>query len=108
MDDKRDQKRFIRRCEIEFTLDGTTKRGISSNFSLNGLFISTNYPFPPDKLLDIVIHLPNGLTSKVKGRVRWAFRKYLGKAIGFPIKSMKNGFGIEILERDDNYLEFIR
>jgi hypothetical protein len=106
--DKRQDKRFIKRCETEFTVDGITHRGITSNLSLNGLFISTNRSFPPDTRLDIVIHLPNGSTSKLKGRVRRALKTPTGEVIGAPVKSFKNGMGVEIIENDDNYLEVIK
>lgn len=108
MGEKRQDKRFIRRCETEFAVDGITHRGISSNLSLNGLFISTNRPFPPDTILDILIHLPNGSTSKLKGRVRRALKNLPGKVMGIPAKSLKNGMGVEIIENDDNYFEVIK
>ena len=106
--DIRQDKRFIKRCETEFTVDGITHRGISSNLSSSGLYISTNHPFPLDTLLDIVIHLPNGSTSKLKGRVRRALKTPTGEVIGSPVKSFKNGMGVEIIENDDNYLELMR
>ena len=108
MEEKRQDKRFIKRCETEFTVDGITHRGISSNLSLNGLYISTNHPFPPDTLLDIVIRLPNGSTSKLKGKVSRAFKNYRGEVIATHLKSFKNGMGVEIIEKDDNYLGLIR
>jgi hypothetical protein len=108
MGEKRQDKRFIRRCETEFTVDGITHRGISSNLSSNGLFISANRPFPPDTMLDIVIHLPNGSTSKLKGRVRRALKTPTGRVIGTPVKSLKNGMGVEIIGKDTNYLKFIK
>ncbi len=108
MKEKRQNKRFIKRCETEFTVDGITHRGISSNFSINGLFISTKRSFPSDTLLDIVIHLPNGSTSKLKGRVRRALKTFAGNVLETPVKSFKNGMGVEIIEKDANYLELMR
>ena len=86
----------------------SSHRGISSNLSSNGLFISANRPFPPDTMLDIVIHLPNRSTSKLKGRVRRALKTLTGRVIGTPVKSFKNGMGVEIIEKDTNYLKFIK
>jgi hypothetical protein len=37
--EKRQRKRFIKRCEVEFVANETTYRGISSNFSISGFFI---------------------------------------------------------------------
>src|SRR3990172_8785432 len=107
MENKRHQKRFIRRCEVEFVSDGITYRGLSSDFSLSGLFIRTNYPVTPDAILDVIIYLPDGLTSKLRVKVRRAWRTATGKVMGMPIKAFKNGMGVEIIERDVNYLHFI-
>ncbi len=108
MADNRDQKRFIKRLNTDFSVDGVTRKGVSSNFSIKGLFIRTNYPYTPDTLLDIVIHLPNGQVSKIKGRVKRSLKTSLGRVMGAPVKSLKNGMGIEIVERDANYLHLIR
>ncbi len=108
MKEKRQNKRFIKLCETEFTVDGITHRGMSSNLSLDGHFINTKRSFPPDTLLDIVIHLPNGSTSKLKGRVRRALKTLTGNVLGTTVKSFKNGMGVEIIEKDANYLELMR
>ena len=107
MADKRKQKRFIRRCEVEFTADNLTLRGISSDFSLTGLFIRTNHPFAPGTLFDIIIHLPDGLISRVKGTAVRAAKTPTGRVMGTPVKSVKNGMGIELTEIDANYIHHI-
>jgi hypothetical protein len=105
---RRKHKRYIRRCEVEFVSDGVTHRGIGSDFSLNGLFIRTNYPLTPDTVLDITVHLPNGSTSALTIRVIRAWRTAVGRATGSPIKTFKNGMGVEITKKDINFLHFIR
>ena len=97
--EKRQHKRYISRCEIEFSMNGTIFRGISSNLSLNGLFIKTRNPFPVDKMITITVHFPNGTTSKLKGITRRAVRN--------PVNNQKNGMGIEIIEKDSLYFDFI-
>lgn len=97
--EQRRHRRYIKRCEIEFSTNGTAYRGISSNFSLSGLFIKTSKPFAEDTLVDLIIHLPNGLISELKGIVRRAFRN--------PVNIQKNGMGIELTEKDSNYDDFI-
>jgi hypothetical protein len=67
--DKRKLKRYSDRLKISFTVNGIEYRGLLTNFSLNGLFIKTNYSFPTDTLLDIIIHLPNNLASHLKGKI---------------------------------------
>ncbi len=103
---KKRQIRFIKRCEVEFSSDSVTRRGISSNLSLNGLFIRTDLPFFPNTILDMVIYLPDGSVSVLKGRVTRSSRTSLG-ITGTHLKNFKNGMGIEIINRDINYQNFI-
>jgi len=106
--DKRKLKRFSDRLKISFDVNGMEYRGLSSNFSLNGLFIRTNHSFPPDTLMDIIVYLPNDLTSHLKGKVVRISNETLwgvsGKARGYAEK----GMGIEIIQKDALYLHFIR
>jgi hypothetical protein len=97
--EKRQQKRYTSRCEIEFSMNGTSYRGISSNLSMNGLFIRTRRPFPADTVTNLIVHCPNGSTSKLKGITRRALRN--------PVNNQQTGMGIEIIEKDSNYIDFI-
>jgi hypothetical protein len=97
--EKRQHKRYTSRCEIEFSMDGTTYRGISSNLSLNGLFIRTRNPFTVDTVINLIAHLPNGSTSKLKGITRRAMRN--------PVLNQQNGMAVEIIEKDSNYFDFV-
>ena len=54
----------------------------------------------PGTLVDIVIHLPGDSDVKLKGRVMSSFKT--------PVISIKNGMGIEILENDPQYTNFVR
>ena len=108
MINRRKHKRYIRRCEIEFTSDGVSYSGIASDFSLNGLFIRTNYPLPPGSVLNLTVHLPGGVTSQLTTRVIRKWRTATGKVIGSPVKTAKNGMGVEIIKKDINFLHFIR
>ncbi len=108
MSGKRQQKRFIYRCESEFVFDNITCRGIASDFSLSGLFMKTTRPAPPDTILNITIYLPDDSISKLKGKVRRAVKSSLGRVIGTPVKSLRSGMGVEIIQKDAHYLHFIR
>jgi hypothetical protein len=108
LQNKRQQKRFIKSCKVEFTVDDLTLRGISSDFSLKGLFLGTNHACQAGTVLDIVIHLPDGTVSKVKGKTVRSSRTPSEIAVQTPGSSVKNGMGIEIMERDANYLHLIR
>ncbi len=108
LENKRKLKRFSHRCKIAFTADGVTYRGLSSNFSLNGLFIRTNHSFPPETLLDIVIYLPNDLTAQLKGKVVRASKDPLLGTIGMAGGYREKGMGVTIIEKEPLYLHFIR
>ena len=100
MRSERKSDRFIRRLEVEFTVEGKTYRGISSDVSITGLFIRTSHPFAPGSLVDITIHLPDGGASHLKGIVKNAFKS---EVLGF-----KNGMGIQITEKDADYINFLK
>jgi len=108
LENKRKLKRFNHRCKITFTADGLTYRGSSSNFSINGIFIRTNNPFPPETLLDMVIYLPNNLTSRLKGKVVRISEDPLPGTIGMAGGYREKGMGVAIIEKELLYLHFIR
>lgn len=108
MPDKRQDRRYIRRCETKFSAAGKTFRGFSSDFSAKGLFIRTNHPFTDGTILDIVVHLPDGSLSKLRGEVKRASKTYFGMSIGTPSRSLRNGMGIEIIEKDSGYGHLMR
>jgi len=101
-------RRFIRRCEAEFILDNMSYRGIAGDFSLGGLFLKTSRPFPPETMIDIILYFADGTSSRLKAKVRRALRTPQGKVMGTPKKALKDGMGVEIIERDARYLHFIR
>jgi len=96
---KRRHKRIIRRLETEFSANGLAFRGISSDLSRSGVFVRTNNPFPEDTLVDLTIHLPGNMVSRLKGSVR--------RAIKTGQTAIKNGMGMEIIELDQNYVNFL-
>ncbi|MEJ2696919.1 MAG: PilZ domain-containing protein [Candidatus Sulfobium sp.] len=96
---RRQYRRFIRRLEVEFSSSGRYYRGISSNFSLGGLFVRTNHPFSPGTLIDLTVHLPGGEEAVLKGKVKMALKS--------PVVSLKSGMGIQILERDKAFVDFV-
>jgi hypothetical protein len=96
-------KRFREHCDVDFVADGKLFPGTSGDFALNGLFIMTRDAKAPGTIIDIAIHLPNGAISKLRGKVRRFFRTVTGQ-----IKDRSDGMGIEILDKDESYLHFIR
>jgi hypothetical protein len=109
MANKRKYRRFTRRCESEFTAGGNTYRGIACDFSLAGMFIRTKHPLPPDSPLDITVHLPDGSRAELSGLVRRSAQPLSASYTGVAGSSnQKSGMGVELTERDANYLEFLR
>ena len=108
IENRRKLKRFSHRCKIAFTVNGVTYRGLSSNFSLNGLFIRTNHLFPQETLLDIAIYLPNNFTAQLKGKVVRTSKEPLRGTIGRAGGYREKGMGVTILEKELLYLHFIR
>jgi hypothetical protein len=105
--ERRRQKRFVKRCTIEFTSDGQTYRGLCRNLSLDGLFIKTRKPLGLEKLIDMIVYLPDGSTSKLTGRVTRATREpysLILERAGIP---SKDGIAIQLIEKDGNYLKFL-
>src|SRR6266498_2503650 len=93
-------KRFTKRLEATFSSGNLRFRGISSNLSENGLFIRTQHGLKPGSIIDIEIFLPDGLQSRLKGEVM--------RTVKTSLSTIKNGMGIELIEKDKNYLEFLR
>ena len=105
---RRQCKRFPEHCNTEFVCEGITYHAISRDFALNGLFIVTDSPRAPGTLLEIKIHLPNGSISRLVGKVMRFFRTFRGNDMGMPVQEAEDGMGVEIIEKDMNYLHFIR
>jgi len=105
--EKRRQKRFVKRCTAEFASDGKTYTGLCRNLSLDGLFIKTRKPIALEKIIEMIVHLPDGSTSKLTGRVTRASRdpySLILERAGIP---SKDGMGIQLIEKDSNYLNFV-
>jgi hypothetical protein len=96
---KRRYKRYKRRVEVEFTTGDTTYKGISSDLSEKGLFIRTRYAMVPGTEVSIKLYLPNGNVAHVKGIVRHSLKT--------SFNFVKNGMGIELVEIDRNYENFL-
>jgi len=85
---------------VTFSSGGLSFRGILSNISANGLFIRTNRGFTPDTIVDIEVVMPDNRISLLKGMVK--------RTIKTTLSSMKNGMGIELIEKDALFVNFIQ
>ncbi len=90
--------RFTKRLEVKFSSGKDTYKGILSNLSQSGLFIRTNRGFAPGTIIAIELIMPDGTISVLKGIVRRTVKTSL---------AIKNGMGIELIEQDSTYMNFI-
>ncbi|GAB4388850.1 MAG: hypothetical protein Kow0025_10620 [Thermodesulfovibrionales bacterium] len=100
MPEKRRHRRFEKRLEVEFSAEGQTFTGISSNFSEKGLFIRTRRVLPAGTYVDVRVFLPGGRTAHLKAIVR--------RAVKASTDLEKNGMGVEVILKDDLYREFMK
>ena len=97
---KRQHHRFTKRLEVKFSSGEQTFIGISSNLSESGLFIRTKRCFVIGSIIDIELVMPDGQLSHLKGRV--------ARATKTSMASFKNGMGIELIEKDTAYLNYLK
>jgi hypothetical protein len=98
--DRRKHPRFIKRLTAKFMAKHHDCMGISSDISENGLFIRTNKGLGPSSVITIHIIMPNNTVSVLKGLVI--------RTIKTPFPSIRNGMGVELLERDSTFTNFVK
>ncbi|NOX21250.1 MAG: hypothetical protein GXO99_08365 [Nitrospirae bacterium] len=64
------------------------------------MFIRTHHGFVPGTTIEIKLYLPDGSIAKLKGIVR--------RTIKTPHYFIKNGMGVELIETDDNFKNFLK
>ena len=98
--DYRRWNRVTKRLETKFSSGGISYTGISSNLSQGGLFIRTQRGLVPGTAIDIELVMPDGNISLLKGVV-----KNVSKT---PMPTLKNGMGVELIEKDSTYRNFLK
>jgi len=99
MPGKRRHKRIIKRLYTEFSSEGSSFRGTSSNLSESGLFLRTIKPLPTNAEVNVSIQFPDNTVSRLKGTVRWSLKSAM--------RNGRSGMGIEISEFDRHYVNFL-
>ena len=92
--------RYTKRLEVTFSSGHMSYKGILSNISENGIFIRTNRGFAPGTTVDIEVMMPDESISHLKGIVKRTIKR--------PLTAVKNGMGIELLQKDDSFMSFVR
>ena len=105
--ERRSQQRFQKRCAVDFTADGEKYTGICRNLSLDGLFIKTRKPLSLAKIVEMILHLPDGTVARLTGFVARATREPHSRILEQAGILSKDGMGIRLVEKDANYLNFV-
>jgi len=98
--EKRKHPRFMKRLAIKFCVNHKIFMGMSGNLSDYGIFIKTNRFFAIDSPIDIELLLPGKQTAFLKGII-----KRTSKA---DLSSVNNGIGIQIIENDEAFMDFVK
>jgi hypothetical protein len=99
-EERRRHPRFIKRLPVKFFIDNECLTSLSSDLSESGLFLRTNRGTTINCVVSIQLFLPSNAVSCIKGIVR--------RTVRTPFSEMKNGMGIEIIEKDEAYGHFIQ
>ena len=73
--------------------------GVVNNISNNGLFINSNHKHNPDTILDMKLIMPDGKTAVIKGIVK--------RLVMMPNANRKFGMGVEVIEKDITYKNYL-
>jgi Tfp pilus assembly protein PilZ len=98
--EKRKCKRKIKRLNILFTNGKEELKGISSDFSCNGLFIRTRNCFPIGTKLEMKLEFDNGSEIPLTGIVK--------RALKTQISIHKSGMGIRLSSTPAEYDALIK
>jgi hypothetical protein len=98
--ERRNHPRFIKRFETRINIDQTSFWSKSGDMSESGLFIRTNRGYNVGTPIDIELSLPGNRVSFLKGIVR--------RTVRTPTPTMRNGMGIEIIEKDEIFRDFLK
>ena len=99
-EERRRHPRIIKRLPVKFFVNRECLTSLSSDLSESGLFLRTNRGTNVDCIIDIQLLLPSNKVSCLKGIVK--------RTVRTPFSSMKNGMGIEIIQKDAAYAHYIK
>lgn len=102
MPEKRIKDRATKRLSVKFGCNTLEHSGITSNFSLTGIFIRTNAGLAPGTPLDIELTLPDDMVLKLKGTVMWTKRVHPKLA-----EFSRNGMGIMLKDIPEVYTRLV-
>lgn len=88
--EKRTKKRYPKRLFVRFGKEKPDHIGFTQDISAAGIFVKSNFSFPPSTRLKVELTLPDETIIECSGIVQWA--KKVPPALSRLVK--KNGMGI--------------
>jgi len=99
MDDRKN-KRFTTQLHVKLNSGSLIAWGILCDVSENGLFVKSNRDFTMDTPISIEIFMPDNTNSFLKGTVK--------RKIEMSESYRKHGLGIELIEKDAPYQQYVK
>jgi hypothetical protein len=99
MGNKRLNKRYMKRLDAEFIVDGLSFKAIAAKLSESGLFLRTQQARKEGVVVDIKVYLSEHEYCTLRGIVKHSRKERILRE--------RNGMGIEILEKDAKYMDLI-
>lgn len=101
--EKRGKKRFLKRLSVRFGNQKLDRTAFTHDLSSTGIFLKTNFVFPPNTKLQIELSLPDEKIVRCRGIVMWA--KRIPPSFNRVIQ--KYGMGVHLLDIPDEYKALI-
>ncbi|MHA2218828.1 MAG: PilZ domain-containing protein [Candidatus Hodarchaeales archaeon] len=112
MADKRKTGRIIKRLHTTFLCGEKEYRGISSNFSLTGVFIKSRKKFKPGSSLNITLDLGDNQKIALIGEIAWVKSSKPDRVNKVQKVStfdkFNEGMGIKLNETPQEFKEFLK
>jgi hypothetical protein len=98
--DKRKEDRFNTRLMVKLRSGVLKTWGVLKDVSAHGLLVASNHKFHPEASIDIEVIMADGETATIRGIVK--------RIMVTPDANRKFGIGIEVIEKNLMYSNFVK
>ena len=98
--DKRRAKRYTTKLHVKLHSGSIISWGILCDVSENGLFLKCSRDFSIEAVINLEIFMPDNINSLLKGIIR--------RKIEMSDSYRKHGLGIELIEKDTLYMQYLK